>query len=210
MHLLTVHCSAPAHRASSSCPPQDSPAVKSSYSAAVRVPAELTAVMSAVPCDGPPPLPGSTDGGTAPEGTPHLPEAAVGDSSTRVFYFHQATPIPSYLTALAVGHLESRELSDRWGAWCVFAPAMTLGVGTLAGLPTKSVLKVRELKMCVCCFPRLANTQTPTPTHKHMHMQVARVERAVRRRVSCVRVCAHQRLPGSSRGARRAVLLGPL
>jgi aminopeptidase N len=30
-----------------------------------------------------------------------------------VFYFLQKVPVPSYLIALAVGELESRELSDR-------------------------------------------------------------------------------------------------
>jgi leukotriene-A4 hydrolase len=87
--------------------------VKSSYSAAVRVPAALTALMSAVPCDAPPELP---NGSTAPEGVPHLPAAAAGDSSSsssRVFYFLQKVPVPSYLIALGVGELESRELSDR-------------------------------------------------------------------------------------------------
>jgi leukotriene-A4 hydrolase len=84
--------------------------VKSSYSAAVRVPAALTALMSAVPCDTPPHVP---SGGTAPEGVPNLPAAAGGSSSTRVFYFLQKVPVPSYLIALAVGELESRELSDR-------------------------------------------------------------------------------------------------
>jgi leukotriene-A4 hydrolase len=85
--------------------------VKSSYSAAVRVPAALTALMSAVPCDTPPELP---SGCTAPEGVPHLPPpAGNSSSSSRVFYFLQKVPVPSYLIALAVGELESRELSDR-------------------------------------------------------------------------------------------------
>jgi hypothetical protein len=96
-------------------PQQDTPAVKSSYSAAVRVPAGLTALMSAVPTQGPPVLP---DGSTAAEGVPHLdgdaPAAgSSGSSSSSVFYFNQKVCIPSYLIALAVGELEKRELSDR-------------------------------------------------------------------------------------------------
>lgn len=91
---------------------QDTPAVKSSYSAAVRVPAALTALMSAVPADSPPVLP---DGSTAAEGVPHLDseQQQAADSSSRVFYFNQRVCIPSYLIALAVGELEKRDLSDR-------------------------------------------------------------------------------------------------
>lgn len=90
---------------------QDTPAVKSSYSAAVRVPAALTALMSAVPADSPPVLP---DGTTAAEGVPHLDsEQQQPPGSSRVFYFNQKVCIPSYLIALAVGELEKRDLSDR-------------------------------------------------------------------------------------------------
>jgi leukotriene-A4 hydrolase len=95
---------------------QDTPAVKSSYSAAVRVPAALTALMSAVPTDDPPELPG---GNAAAAGVPHLegqqPPAGSsgGSSSSRVFYFNQKVCIPSYLIALAVGQLEKRDLSER-------------------------------------------------------------------------------------------------
>ena len=34
--------------------------------------------------------------------------------ATRLFAFEQKVPIPPYLIALAVGQLESRELSNRW------------------------------------------------------------------------------------------------
>lgn len=88
--------------------------MKSSYSAAVRVPPGLTALMSAVPTQGPPVLP---DGSTAAEGVPHLggdaPAAGSSGGSSTVFYFNQKVCIPSYLIALAVGELEKRELSDR-------------------------------------------------------------------------------------------------
>jgi leukotriene-A4 hydrolase len=103
--------------------------VKSSYSAAVRVPAELTALMSAVPSDTPPEIPvssgsSSTDGigssqPAAPvavhAGVPHLSDVEVPPGREKmVYYFLQKVPIPSYLIALAVGQLESRELSDRY------------------------------------------------------------------------------------------------
>eukprot|EP00878_Enallax_costatus_P024387 GHUV01026023.1.p1 GENE.GHUV01026023.1~~GHUV01026023.1.p1 ORF type:complete len:510 (+),score=124.28 GHUV01026023.1:209-1738(+) len=108
-------------------PCQDTPAVKSSYSAAVRVPADLTALMSAVPKDGPPSIQPDTtldfdssstesEPITAPEGVPHLPPPPSG-SDTKLCYFLQKVPIPSYLIALAVGELESRQLSDRSCVW---------------------------------------------------------------------------------------------
>jgi len=76
-------------------PCQDSPAVRFGYDAEVVVPEGLTAVMSAGPMgDGPGPVPG-----------------------TRAFHFRMPQPIPSYLLALAVGELESRELSPRSRVW---------------------------------------------------------------------------------------------
>ena len=64
---------------------------------AVRVPAPLRALMSAQPIEaheyGP---------------TPYLDAHPRDDSAT--YYFKQHVPIPSYLLALAVGELESREL----------------------------------------------------------------------------------------------------
>ncbi|KAF8069679.1 lkhA [Scenedesmus sp. PABB004] len=94
---------------------QDTPSVKSTYSADVRVPAGLTALMSATPTDGDPPRPGggSGGGGDAPGAPARLPPR---DGAAR-FFFSQAVPIPSYLIALAVGELESRELSDRSRVW---------------------------------------------------------------------------------------------
>ena len=76
-------------------PCQDSPVARVSYDAEVVVPEGLCAVMSAGPVgDGPGPAPG-----------------------TRVFHFRMPQPIPSYLLALAVGELESRELSPRARVW---------------------------------------------------------------------------------------------
>jgi len=87
-------------------PCQDSPGAKMSYSAVVRVPQPLTALMSAVP-DSPP---------AAPPALPHLGDVAP-QGPAHCFAFTQKVPIPPYLLALAVGELESRELSPRSRVW---------------------------------------------------------------------------------------------
>lgn len=76
-------------------PLQDTPIVRVSYDAAITIPEELAAVMSAGPA-------GERKG------------AAKG---TRTFLFDMPQPIPPYLFALAVGHLESRDLSHRARVW---------------------------------------------------------------------------------------------
>ncbi|CAD7703430.1 unnamed protein product [Ostreobium quekettii] len=83
-------------------PCQDSPGAKMTYSAAVRVPGQLTALMSAVPVE------------TKPK-----PDFSILDAKprTQTFYFEQKIPIPPYLLALVVGELESRELSPRTRVW---------------------------------------------------------------------------------------------
>jgi leukotriene-A4 hydrolase len=75
-------------------PLQDSPRARVTYKASVRVPAPLAAVMSAAP----------VSHTSAHEGT-------------RVFEFDMPQPIPPYLLALAVGHIESRELCGRSRIW---------------------------------------------------------------------------------------------
>jgi leukotriene A-4 hydrolase/aminopeptidase len=74
-------------------PVQDSPRVRVAYDAEVTVPEALTAVMSAGPS-------GVRQG-----------------QGTRIFRFEMPQPIPSYLLALAVGELESRDLSPRSRVW---------------------------------------------------------------------------------------------
>jgi len=76
-------------------PLQDSPRVRVSYQAEVTVPEALAAVMSAGPA------------GDRPGGKP----------GTRTFLFEMPQPIPSYLLALAVGDLKSRDLSPRSRVW---------------------------------------------------------------------------------------------
>jgi len=76
-------------------PCQDSPMVRVTYDAAITVPEALTAVMSA-----------------GPEGEPVGSEAGM-----RTVRFAMPQAIPSYLIALAVGDLTSRDLSPRARVW---------------------------------------------------------------------------------------------
>jgi len=98
---LFTQCQAIHARALVPC--QDTPSAKMSYTAAVRVPKPLTALMSAVPEDNP-----------ESRGLRHLGDSP---SESQVFYFTQKVPIPPYLLALAVGELEARELSPRSRVW---------------------------------------------------------------------------------------------
>ncbi|MCG8460835.1 MAG: M1 family metallopeptidase [Holophagales bacterium] len=77
-------------------PCQDTPAVRFTYEATVRVPASLMAVMSA-----------------------ENPRELAADG---VYRFTMPQPIPSYLLAIAVGDLEFRELGERTGVYA--EPAM--------------------------------------------------------------------------------------
>jgi leukotriene-A4 hydrolase len=74
-------------------PIQDTPRARVTYAAEVTVPEPLTVVMSA-----------------GPRGQR---QTATG----RTFTFEMPQPIPPYLLALAVGHLESRQLSPRSRIW---------------------------------------------------------------------------------------------
>ncbi|XP_051974699.1 leukotriene A-4 hydrolase [Xyrauchen texanus] len=77
-------------------PCQDTPSVKHTYYAQVSVPRELVALMSAL-----------RDG----------QEADPNDSSRVLYRFRQPVPMPSYLIAIVVGALESREISPRSRVW---------------------------------------------------------------------------------------------
>ncbi|KRC56615.1 MULTISPECIES: M1 family metallopeptidase [unclassified Nocardioides] len=72
-------------------PCQDSPGVRTTYDATVRVPADLLALMSA--------------------------ENPVERSADGSYRFSMPQPVPSYLVALAVGDLEFRPLGDRSGVY---------------------------------------------------------------------------------------------
>jgi aminopeptidase N len=76
-------------------PVPDSAGVRLTYEAAITVPEGLAAVMSAGPA------------GERPGPRP----------DTRTFLFAMPQPIPTYLLALAVGHLASRDLSARSRVW---------------------------------------------------------------------------------------------
>lgn len=77
-------------------PCQDSPAVKFPYTAKVTVPKEVIALMSAC-----------RNGYSI----------SRSDNSKKVFFFKQPIPIPSYLIAIVVGDLESRDIGPRTKVW---------------------------------------------------------------------------------------------
>lgn len=77
--------------ARSMVPLQDSARVRFSYSAKITAPKPLRAVMSAAP------------------GV----EAETSDAGKAAFTFEMPQPIPSYLLAIAVGHLEARDIGPR-------------------------------------------------------------------------------------------------
>ncbi|CAM9156911.1 unnamed protein product [Choristocarpus tenellus] len=81
-------------------PCQDSPAVKITYDAKVTVPSWATCLMSALAVE-------ATSG----------PGEGKGEDGTRTFCWTQPMPIPSYLIAIAVGALESRDISHRCRIW---------------------------------------------------------------------------------------------
>ncbi len=89
--------------ARSIAPLQDSPRARVTYRAEIRIPAALSAVMSAgleeVRAE-------ATNAATAATGT-----------EERTFVFVLPQPIPPYLLALAVGEIESRDLSPRSRVW---------------------------------------------------------------------------------------------
>lgn len=83
------------HHARSIFPCQDSPRVRFCYTAELNVPEGFTAVMAA-----------------ASKGVEDGPEPG-----RQRFLFEMPQPIPSYLTAFAVGDIASRDLSDRVRIW---------------------------------------------------------------------------------------------
>ncbi|MCZ6601070.1 MAG: M1 family metallopeptidase [Acidobacteria bacterium] len=87
-----LYSQAQAIHARSFIPCQDSPAVRVTFKATLRVPAELTAVMAAA-------------------------RAGNDREGTGVFHYEMPLAIPSYLIALAVGDLKFAEVGPRTGVW---------------------------------------------------------------------------------------------
>jgi len=81
-------------------PLQDTPRVRFPYAATLHIPAALSAVMSA-----------------APATTPDTALTAPTGATMRSVHFVMPQPVPPYLIALAVGELESRDLSPRSRVW---------------------------------------------------------------------------------------------
>jgi leukotriene-A4 hydrolase len=88
-------------------PCQDTPGAKFTYSAAVRVPAPLRALMSALADD---------DGGKNTASLQHI-QSSSSSSETKIYRFKQPLPISSYLLAIAVGDLVSKDLSPISRVW---------------------------------------------------------------------------------------------
>ncbi|KAH9258460.1 leukotriene A-4 hydrolase/aminopeptidase [Batrachochytrium salamandrivorans] len=97
-------------------PCQDTPGVKFTYEAVVRVPDSLVALMSAVSVD--------------------MAHSSVG------FKFKQNVPIPAYLVAIVVGELESREISPRSRVWA--EPSMVEASQREFALDTERFLSCAE------------------------------------------------------------------
>lgn len=96
-------------------PLQDSPGVRITYGATIRVPRNLRAVMSA----------------------DHLP----GSGEAGVYRFEMPQPIPAYLIALAVGDLGVRELGPRTG---VYAEPSVVGKAASEFVDTEAMIKAVE------------------------------------------------------------------
>eukprot|EP00474_Spongospora_subterranea_P009862 CRZ10320.1 hypothetical protein [Spongospora subterranea] len=104
--------------ARSMLPCQDTPLVKSTYSARITVDPTLVALMSALSS-----------------------KAPVKSIHHTTYCFEQLVPIPSYLIALAVGHLESREIGPRS---CVWAEPNVVDAAADDFSETESFLKAAE------------------------------------------------------------------
>jgi len=77
-------------------PTQDSPGIRQTYDARIRVPDDLTAVMSAEML---------------------TPEGVATEDGQRAFRFRMPQPIPPYLIAIAIGDLVHRDVGPRTGVY---------------------------------------------------------------------------------------------
>jgi leukotriene-A4 hydrolase len=109
-------------------PTQDTPGAKFTYTAAVRVPAHLRALMSALNVDdegeGKEQEKRGESGNVDPISTlQHIPNSTSTNNNsdtskeTKIYRFKQPLPISSYLLAIAVGDLVSKDLSPISRVW---------------------------------------------------------------------------------------------
>ncbi|MBN3288974.1 LKHA4 hydrolase, partial [Polypterus senegalus] len=101
-------------------PCQDTPSIKHTYYAKVSVPKELVAVMSAI-----------RDG---QEEDPH-------DNNRMIYRFRQPVVMPSYLIAIVVGALESRNIGPRTNIW---SEKELVDLGAFEFSETETMLKTAE------------------------------------------------------------------
>ncbi|KAH9402319.1 Leukotriene A-4 hydrolase [Tyrophagus putrescentiae] len=92
-----VYSQCQAINARSMVPCQDTPEVKTTYTAQIEAPVQATVLMSAKIVK---PPESSTEG------------------RTQVHFFRQSVPIPSYLLAIAAGDIVSRQIGPRSSVWC--------------------------------------------------------------------------------------------
>jgi aminopeptidase N len=106
-----LYSQAQALHARSFVPLQDTPRVRATYTATLRVPRGLTAVMAAAS--------EAQAGSSATIGDALGPPRAGGaaDAATTTFRFYMPQPVPSYLIALAVGDLRFKATGPRTGVW---------------------------------------------------------------------------------------------
>lgn len=98
-------------------PCQDSPSVRFTYEAILRVPKGMTGIMAA------------------------LPDGKKVDDHVEVFYFRMPHPIPSYLFAFAAGKIESRDIGPRSK---VFAEPQILDAAAEEFMDVESMIREAE------------------------------------------------------------------
>jgi leukotriene-A4 hydrolase len=104
--LPFLYSQAQSIHARSFVPLQDTPRIRATYSATLRVPRGFTAVMAAAADPGNP-VPGARRPASEP----------AGSGTSVAFRFEMPQPIPSYLLALAIGELRFAATGPRTGVW---------------------------------------------------------------------------------------------
>lgn len=107
--LPFLYSQAQSIHARSFIPLQDTPRIRATCTATLRVPRGLTAVMAAAG-------PAAASGKTVDASRQQLAGDGFGEATT-TFHFAMPQPIPSYLIALAVGDLRFEATGPRTGVW---------------------------------------------------------------------------------------------